>query len=64
MTKQQLLEKFNITEEQAKYIQKEMKGLNIKNINRIKIVNTGTATEKGDLIQQVVFDENKHICYI
>ena len=48
MTKQQLLEKFNITEEQAKYIQKEMKGLNIKNINRIKIVNTGTATEKGD----------------
>ena len=54
----------NVTEEQAIYIAEEMQGLNIKNLNKISIKNTGMSNDKGELIQQVVFDEVKHICYI
>ncbi len=58
-----LIEKFNITGEQAGYIIKEAKGLKV-NMENIDIVNTGTANSEGELIYQVVSNSDKHICYI
>lgn len=58
-----LMEKYQINAKQAGYIIKEAKDLNVS-IENIDIVETGTATEKGKLIKQVVFNSTKHICYI
>ena len=63
LTKTDLLKRYNMDEETAEYIVQEADGLDIT-INDITIRSTGQSNSKGDLIEEVVYNKNKHICYI
>ena len=63
VTAEELMERFNITKEQAGYIIKESVGLKVSIDNR-SVKQTNTANSRGEVIEGVFFDWNKHSCYM
>jgi hypothetical protein len=60
------IEQFNLTEEQARYIDKEL-DFEVKEDETIDLINTMTTNEKQETIYQVVLtngDNQRHVCYI
>lgn len=64
VTKEDLLDRFNITVEQAEYIEEQAKGLEV-DIEDVEIKTSGMSNSKGDVIYHVTYSNGtRHICYI
>jgi hypothetical protein len=59
------VEKYNLTEKEAKYLKKELKEIKIFDDDEILIRNSGEFNSKMGIIRQAVLVEgDRHICYL